>query len=185
MGRLDSPPIDATDVTGDPRMYMYPRYAVPLDPVLIRYHHDRQTLRQLFGSLEGMRVVEIGGGFGGLAHLLIGECDTYAIRDLPEVRALQDTYLARFGQHVDEAEPHTMYDLVVSTFAYSELRPPVARMYADQFLHQAARGWLVCNFLAPDQLHRHELHELLPYATEGPETPETHVTNRVLTWGTR
>ena len=74
---------------------------------------------------------------------------------------------------------------MVSTFAYSELVPKVARLYADQFLHQAARGWLVCNFLAPDQLHRHELHELLPYATEGPETPETHVTNRVLTWGTR
>ena len=188
--RLEEPPVDATAVIGDPRMYSYPAYSVPLDPVMIRYHHDRQTIRSLFGPLEEMNVLEIGGGFGGLAHLLLDECGTYAICDLPEVRLLQDAYLHRWGQHVDEAEPSGLldtyaYDLVVSTFAYSELKPDVARVYAADYLHGAARGWLVCNFLAPDQLHRAELAELLPYAEELPETPETHVTNRVYAWGHR
>ena len=185
LARLEAAPVDATAVIGDPRMFSYPNYSVPLDPVMVRYYHDRQTIRNLFGNTDEMDVLEIGGGFGGLAHLLLDECASYAICDLPEVRLLQDAYLDRWGQTVDEASPHTSYDLVVSTFAYSELTPATAYRYADEYLQYADHGWMICNFLAPDQLHRDELAELLPYADELPETPETHVTNRVYAWGHR
>ena len=54
LARLEQPPVEAADTTGDPRMNVYPGYAVPLDPVLVRYHHDRQELRRLFGDLAGI-----------------------------------------------------------------------------------------------------------------------------------
>jgi hypothetical protein len=74
------------------------------------------------------------------------------------------------------------YDLVVSTFAFSELKPETAMTYANQYLHEVRRGWMICNFLAPDQLHAEELNVMLP-GRWLPETPETHVTNKVRVWG--
>lgn len=185
LSRLTAKPVQAAGVTGDPRMFMYPAVSVPLDPVLIRYHHDRQEIRRFFGDTSILNVLEIGGGFGGLAHLMLPYCRSYSICDLPEVRLLQDAYLARFGQQVDDADPFfESYDLVVSTFAFSELTPATAHSYIEEYVSRIPRGWMICNFLAPDQLHADELDELLPGRWE-PETPETHVTNKVRVWGDR
>lgn len=186
LARLDEPPVAAADTTGDPRMHSYPGYGVPLDPVLVRYHHDRQEIRRHFGDLDGLSVLEIGGGFGGLARLLIPEVGSYAICDLPEVRRLQDRYLARFGDQVDDACPYLGYDLVVSTFAFSELGRSTMLDYADEYLYGCPSGWMICNFLAVEQVYADEMIALMPAGARfEPETPETHVANRVIVWGDR
>ena len=188
LNRLTEPPVDAAGTVGDPRMVNYPGYDVPLDPVMVRYYHDRQEIHRLFGNaLAGISVIEIGGGFGGLARLLCPEVLHYSICDLPEVRALQDTYLRRCPgrPHVHEPRPGHPYDLIVSTFAFSELRPATQYRYMIDYVRHAKRCWMICNFLTeslgPD--------DLLPLMPEGarwePETPETHVSNRVLVWGDR
>jgi len=177
--------VEAASTIGDPRMVDYPTSPVPLDPVMVRYYHDRQEIRRYFGDLSGMSVLEIGGGFGGLARLLAPEVRSYAICDLPEVRALQDAYLRRCPGRpsVHEPRPGHPYHLIVSTFAFSELRPATQYRYMIDYVRHAKRCWMICNFLTdslgPDQL--------LPLMPEGarwePETPETHVSNRVLVWG--
>ena len=177
--RLEVWPERAEDATGSPLMFEAER--VMLDPVMVRYHHDRQEIWRRFGPTSDMRIVEIGGGFGGLARLVAPFCESYAICDLPEVRALQDVYLARFDVQVDDAEPGD-YDLVISTFAFSELVPDVQRQYAEDYLCGSPRGWMICNFLA-EGLGPAELLDLVPGARWEPEVPRTHPLNRVLVWG--
>ena len=180
--KLHEQPVEAASTVGDPRMYPFPGYSVPLDPVMIRYYFDRQEIWRYHGPTFGRRILEIGGGFGGLAHLLYGHCVAYAIRDLPEPRMLQDAYLAVYGDRVADADPAATYDLVVSTFAYSELKPEVQYEYAADYLREIPRGYMVCNFLT-DSLTPDELLNLIPGGRFEEENPRTHEANRVLVWG--
>jgi hypothetical protein len=185
--RLTDVPVDAASTIGDPRMYDYPGASVPLDPVMVRYYHDRQEIRRWFGSTTEMDVLEIGGGFGGLARLLAPETSIYDIRDLSEARMLQDAYLERFGLTVGDAVAGHPYDLVVSTFAFSELTRETMSNYEAHYLRHCLRGWMICNFLAVEQVYEDEMLELVqrwhPLARWEPETPETHPANRVMVWG--
>jgi len=182
--RLTCVPSAALDATGLPPIYPYETAAgtLMLDPVMIRYCHDRQEIWNHHGETDGMRILEIGGGFGGLARLLAAHCASYAICDLPEVRHLQDVYLARYGVSVEDADPTEAYDLVVSTFAFSELYAEVQAEYADDYLRPTPRGWMICNFVNPAH-DPDDVIALVPGARYEPEEPRTHPANRVMVWG--
>lgn len=157
------------------------------DPVLLRYHWQRQEIRRRFGRkhevfpfAHGFRIVEIGGGFGGLAALVAPHVGCYEIVDLPEVRLLQDAHLLRFGIRL--AKVTGEIGLLISCYAFSELTPEVQREYAATYIARAKHGYLICNFLG-GSLPFTELLRLMPAgARSEPEVPNSHPDNCVITW---
>jgi hypothetical protein len=82
-------------------------YGYTRDGVFIRgggdYHHYyAHAIAELMGSSERQVVIELGGGFGGLAYYLVRDQPqvTYVDFDLPEGTALASYYLMRSLPHV-------------------------------------------------------------------------------------
>jgi len=105
-----------------------------------RAHMDR--IGGYFGPLDGMRICEIGGGYGGQCKMI---CERYKpgcyhIIDLPEVCELQRRYC--------DAECYTEptgqeYDLVISNYALSEIIDN--KPYIDGVLRKSKHGYIACN----------------------------------------
>src|SRR5579864_2239130 len=77
-------------------------YGYTMDGVFIRggadyQHYYAQAIAELMGSSKTQIVLELGGGFGGLAYYLIRDNPqvTYVDFDLPEATALASYYLMR------------------------------------------------------------------------------------------
>ncbi len=77
-------------------------YGYTMDGVFIRgggdyQHYYAHAIAELVGSSEEQIVVELGGGFGGLAYYLVRDNPqvTYVDFDLPEATALASYYLMR------------------------------------------------------------------------------------------
>jgi len=77
-------------------------YGYTMDGIFIRggadyQHYYAHAIAELVGSSEKQLVVELGGGFGGLAYYLVRDNPqvTYVDFDLPEATALASYYLMR------------------------------------------------------------------------------------------
>ena len=95
-----------------------------------------------FGSLNDLRIVEIGGGYGGQCRTImdIYRPSQYHIIDLPEPCELQRRYC--------EAECFTeptgkKYDLCISNYALSEIIDN--KPYIDEVLRRSKHGYITCN----------------------------------------
>ena len=152
---------------------------VETDPVLMRMFNTKESywahlgnIIEYIGALDGLRIVEIGGGYGGLA-MLINKCRPacYHIIDLPEVCELQRRYLA--GSQVEcFTEPTGQdYDLVISNYALSEI--PDNKLYIDEVLRRSKHGYITCN---TDLVKLDWPHQKLP------DIPGERKTNYVLVW---
>ena len=134
-----------------------------------RFGVDGATLRALlmFSLVEaqlvrfdGLSVVEIGGGIGSFAAavLTLSSPASYAIYDLPDMLALQRAYLSkvlppsklervRFCSAYELAAPVAPFDLVYSTYAFSELAKRVAEQYFENVVRHARMGFMTYNHL--------------------------------------
>jgi hypothetical protein len=178
LSALEVYPTLAESRTGDPRMHRYAGGRM-FDPTMLRYYHQRQEIWRHFGQTDHMRVLEIGGGFGGLATLFEGHCTAYYMCDLPEARALQHAY----GARALDAVPGGRYDLLVSAYAFSELNREIQIQYAKSYI--VSRGWMVYNFINPQALGADEVLDLFPGSRWEAEAPLSHPDNRILVWGDR
>lgn len=73
---------------------------VNVSAVFLHYLGKVADLERLFGSLDGMHLVEIGVGFGGFASLLLAlhpKIASYTLLDLPEVLNLAQRFLNASG----------------------------------------------------------------------------------------
>lgn len=104
------------------------------------------NLIKLFGSLDNLRIVEIGGGYGGQARTILDvfKPACYHIIDLPEVTQLQFRYLKEFDV-VDcfTAPTGQEYDLVISNYALSEIKDN--SVYMEEVVKKSTHGYLTCN----------------------------------------
>lgn len=129
---------------------------------------DSATLRALlmFSIVEAqlvrferLSVVEIGGGIGSFAAvvLTLSEPASYAFYDLPDMLALQRGYLSRVlpreklervrFRSAYELSPVAPFDLVYSTYAFSELARRVAEQYFESVVRHARMGFMTYNHL--------------------------------------
>jgi hypothetical protein len=113
-------------------------------------------LEQLCG-LTGRRVVEIGGGWGGLCAVIhaLSRPAGYVIVDLPSVLAAQQRALGLMGIRgvtfsTDAAELHG--DLLISDYAFSELTGEAQEQYG-QYFHKFAHGAMMCPPCMGTKLH--------------------------------
>src|SRR5205807_1900385 len=86
------------DRLGSPQVCEYGQHGT-FSPTTLRYINVLSDLRRLFGDLDGLRVLEIGGGYGGQCFVtsVLFKPRSWTIVDLGPCRALQRAYLNRLG----------------------------------------------------------------------------------------
>ncbi len=149
-----------------------------------RYERIADRLEGMFGSWEGWRILEVGGGYGGQAKIMLDRhpCD-YSIIDLPEPASLQHAYLESVGYTL--ADVHLPGDLFISNYALSECRLAEQRKYA-RLAVRCARGYITWNgWSHSTSFSRSQLAALIPgsrWEAELPH-PNAHPLNGCLVWG--
>jgi hypothetical protein len=153
------PAFAASDAVGGPRRHWYRTGTLAvrrMAPTTLRYVKTAGDLQRLFGSLDTLRILEIGGGYGGLCKVIsdVWRWRSYTIVDLVEPLALTRRFLHTLA--IDDVElvdamsitdaPHDdEYDLVISNYAYSEIRLDLQELYYRRFLERIPRGYMMWN----------------------------------------
>lgn len=132
------------DTIGNPIVYQYDLMG-RFSPSTLQYIGVLSNLIKHFGSLDGLRILEIGGGYGGQARTIMDvyKPSAYHIIDLPEVCGLQMRYLKEF-ECVDCFTQPTgqQYDLVISNYALSEI---VQNEEYVEMCRNIPHGYITCN----------------------------------------
>lgn len=131
-----------------------------------------ERLVELFGSLNGMHIIEIGGGYGGQAKVICDDCKvkSYTIIDLPEVCDLQRRFLKDYPVECISFIEGRACDLVISNYALSEI--PDNSMYMRAVVNKSIHGYITCN---TDFVN-------IPFAQRIADIPGERETNYVLWW---
>lgn len=181
------------DRVGGPLVHDYGA-AGSFSPTTLRYAKVLGDLKRLFGSLDGMRIAEIGVGYGGQCRVLNAAYTPaeYRLIDLQPALALTGRYLDHFVLP-GPVSYRTMnelcaerYDLVISNYAFTELPRGVQECYFDRVVRQSERGYITFNDITPESFNSYSLDELrekIGMATTEPEKPLTHPRNCVIHWG--
>ena len=164
-----------------------------VSPTTLRYLKVADDLETLFGSLDGFDVVEIGVGYGGQCRLLdsLFELNSYTLVDLRPVLNLADEFLAQFPLRtaiklltMNELKA-SEYSLLLSNYAFTEIRRDVQETYYRKVFEHTARGYITFNDISPtgfNSISRTELCDRLGAVTF-PEKPLTHPKNSIIVWG--
>ncbi len=179
------------DRLGNPTRYSY-GWTGTISPTSLRYAKVAVDLHNLFGDLSGMRIVEIGGGYGGQAFILgrLYPLCHYSMFDLSEALNLQRRYLREMHMptlsYFSFGNCEEPVDLVISNYAITECTREVQQTAIEHVLKDAKRGYLTCNEISKgagiDSMSKEELKSSLPRAVELPEKPLTHPDNYLLVW---
>jgi len=116
----------------------------------IAYAFHLSTIRWVLGGLpDGLRIAEIGGGYGGLASLVQGVCcpKSYTIFDIEEPSRLQRSFLRALDFQTDMFRwpalgdaPDDRFDVAFSIAALSELNRATRDTYVAGVLAKADYG---------------------------------------------
>lgn len=182
------------DRIGAPRTCGYGQFG-NFSPTTLRYVNVLSDLLHLFGSLDGLRIIEIGGGYGGQRYVVsvAARPESYTLVDLDPVLDLQRKYLRELGVpnttflNQDDLDPHAHYDLVISNYAFSECVRRVQERYAETVLQRSQRGYITRTDLTPGyggrSYSRAECLALIPNSGLQPPTPQLAPDEEVWTWG--
>ena len=145
------------DSIGNPELYPYPGMTGTISPTTLRYMKNTFEMGFLLDGAEVGKVVEVGGGYGGLCRVLSKVCefDEYILIDLPEVSALQRKYLDQFPDLKDKVTclPSTDYpeikdvDLFISNYALSECDLPTQMAYYDKVITNSKYVYMIYNLV--------------------------------------
>jgi hypothetical protein len=183
------------DTVGNPTKYWYKDLNENISPTTLRYIKVFGDLMNLFGGLDNMDIVEIGGGYGGQCKIIhdIAKPHSYTIIDLPEVLLLAEKYLNKFNildvQYVSISELRKgKYDLCISNYAFTEIERKYQDIYVKNVIKGSDRGYITCNFLGQHRrgfakrFNKQEIFALKPYAQFLQEIPLTGLNNIIYTW---
>lgn len=183
--------ICASDNLGSPRCYHYPHVGMA-SPTTLRYLKVTKDLGDYFGSLTGMNIVEIGVGYGGQCRVLSSHYRpaSYSLVDLPPVLKLTERYLTEMSVDAPTRfisahdAPETESDLVISNYAFSELRREAQEMYMSRIVDKARRGYMTFNKITPASFGSMTAEELAERVggTLLPERPLSFPGNRIIVW---
>ncbi|MGC9954232.1 MAG: putative sugar O-methyltransferase [Rhizomicrobium sp.] len=120
-------------------------------PTTFRYVRVAAHIHRLFGSFDGKRIAEIGGGYGGQARILSAahRLASLSVYDLPPVLSLAERYLRALGVSAEMISAHSFaaadYDLVISNYAFSEMTGQMQGEYFDKVISRAKHGYFLFN----------------------------------------
>lgn len=129
------------DTVGNPLTYNYEIFG-EINPTTLRYIKFAAEIKKLFGDLNGVDLIEIGGGYGGLVKVLscLYSFNSIKLFDLPQPLRLQEKYLEKFGidvetyTHQDEFEINEN-SLVVSNYAWCECDRETRDLYIEKIIN--------------------------------------------------
>jgi hypothetical protein len=185
--------IQRLDSVGNPRQYQFSRNFIA-SPTLLRYAKVYSDLICLFGSLEKLKIAEIGVGFGGQSALItiLSTPEKYFLYDLEEVLslvrrfhrelALEDQFYGLDGRNPNNEN----VDLVISNYAFSELNRDTQEKYLSNVILGAKCGYITWNPLSWKNLDGLSVGDLLrriPNSDVLPEVPLTFQGNLIIVWG--
>lgn len=153
---------------------------IAISPTTLRYLFIAFDIRERvpFGS-PPLRVVEVGGGYGGQASIfqMLWDVESYDIFDVPEALKLQQVYLSTLGASCCLCRPsYTVfpqeeYDLFISNYALDELTDEAIEGYMV-LIERSKHGYVIAN--VPDRLK-----SFLPKSVERHREPSLAT---VITW---
>jgi len=143
------------DNIGNPKRFVYD--GTEISPSTLRYIKNVLDLSSLCTGEKISKIVEIGGGYGGLCKTLSVLCDfdEYINVDLPEAVKLQEKYLKNFSDvfcktkfiPCNELEDIGDVDLLISNYSLSELSVEAQLSYYDKVIKNSKVVYITYNLL--------------------------------------
>jgi len=140
------------DIHGSPNIVDYGDRFGKISPSTLRYISNALDISHFVGEGEINKIVEIGGGYGGLCKTISCFCDfdEYHIYDIEPASKLQKKYLSNFdvGNKVfthSTPEKIENVDLVISNYAYSELNLELQNAYYENVIVNSKRVYMILN----------------------------------------
>jgi len=145
------PTFQESDTIGNP--IVFPYSVGQFSPTTLKYIKVLADLRNFFGGLNKLDIVEIGGGYGGQCKITsdVYVPNLYTIIDLDVAVPLIKKCLEALNvEHCcvltqDQISSDKKYDLVISNCAFSEVSKNLQRCYIDKILASAQRGYITYN----------------------------------------
>lgn len=183
------------DLFGNPRLFEFSQVGM-VSPSTLRYIKVLADLKAHFQSLDGMKICEIGAGYGGQCRIVNAfyRPAVYCLIDLKPALDLARRYLENFeitapvSFKTMDALDGAACDLVISNYAFTELARPLQDAYLSQVIRKSPRGYITYNEISPPGFHSYKAAELIamiPGARRLSEEPLTHHANCIIVWGGR
>jgi putative sugar O-methyltransferase len=144
------------DEIGTPDKFSYPETG-KISPTTIRYIKNVFEMATLLQDNPIGRVVEVGGGYGGLCKTLSVVCDfdEYIFVDLPEAVKVQEKYISCFPElykkckfvSCDDLEEIKDVDLFISNYALSECDYDTQVNYYDKLVNNSKFAYIIYNLV--------------------------------------
>ncbi len=159
------------DSIGKPTLYNY-KYLNNIAPTNLRYiYHSLLILSHIKElNLNDVSLIEIGGGYGGLA-LFINKLSvlfninikSYTIYDLPEVCSLIDKFSNELNLNITTSNIlnttiNHESSFLISNYAYSELPLQIKKTYIDKIFNCINNGLLIWNYVPFDKKYLENIH---------------------------
>jgi len=160
--------VKINDAYGNPDIYEFDDVG-PMSPTTARYLKNTSDIISKFGS-DFDSIVEIGGGYGGLATVLhpFIDYDSYLLIDLPVANLLSRKYTEKVGYPIyshtsDEitVEDDHRFDLLISNFAFSECGRDTQVEYIEKFVRNSNKFYMIFNDFGPTNIHHQEFIEMV------------------------
>jgi putative sugar O-methyltransferase len=142
------------DLIGSPVLSEYPNFG-KISPSTIRYIKQSTDIFSKFNDVKS--IVEVGGGYGGLAKILhsVIKYKKYTLIDFQECNALSEKYLNNFLEVLEKINFLNCldynfsenYDLFISNYAVSETPLNVQKKYYDDVISRAKYLYITYNNL--------------------------------------
>jgi hypothetical protein len=168
------------DSVGEPSRYEFKKDRPPIAPVSLRYALNAIEM-QLELDLTGKRIVEIGGGYGGLARLIcsVFPIASYSIIDIPESNRLARKFLSAFGCNDVQFLPLDAVvdcDVFIANYSVAEFDRAEQEKYFKNVILRSKCGYFVHNIPQPrpSQLTRSEVEKKLSDAFDLKSYVEGH-----------
>lgn len=181
------------DLQGGSTTYKYQEPFNEISPSTLRYIKVLTEIKNIFGSLDGFNICEIGTGYGGQAKILLDyfNIKEYNFVDLQEVLELNKRYLNKFEYknlnfYTSDNLPDKEYDLVISNYAFTECSKPIQDIYLSKIIKKSKRGYLTCNHISDifkiDSYVKEDLKNMVTEVKEKNEEPLSFNNNYILYW---
>ena len=150
------------DVIGNPQRQSYPFGTVSSNSIKYVYHANLVLKHMKSLGITEAPVVEIGGGYGGMAFAMNHFAPNYGITitdyyllDFPELCKLQELYLkqvcnasSKFHYHStfdfgDDILTHNLY--LIGIYSLGELTPTLKHKYIETLFPKVDHGFLIWN----------------------------------------
>lgn len=136
------------DLVGDPVLKSYPQFG-RISASTLRFIKTAADIRSYFGDLEGLRILHIGAGYGGVVKILnaIAKPGDYTVLQHASVNRIAEKYLSALGvvgiQFVDDIGQLDLasYDLVIVDGDFSG--PFASPSVLAQLIEKVPRGFLL------------------------------------------